>query len=145
MLSHSVNVRIDLNNVIKVADFGLSEDIYARNYFRQGGRQEENGEGPVKLPVKWMALESLNDGVFSEKSDVVWMSCDSECPLSKYLSLYTVVIWSDVLGGVLTGKEPLSWSGPLFSHQISGERRETGQTPQCCLLTGSVWPPLCCR
>ncbi|CAI8021671.1 Putative insulin-like peptide receptor, partial [Geodia barretti] len=64
------NCMIDLNNVIKVADFGLSEDIYARNYFRQGGRQEENGEGPVKLPVKWMALESLNDGVFSEKSDV---------------------------------------------------------------------------
>ncbi|CAI8021113.1 Tyrosine-protein kinase transforming protein SEA [Geodia barretti] len=61
------NCMIDLNNVIKVADFGLSEDIYARNYFRQ---TEENEEGPVKLPVKWMALESLNDGVFSEKSDV---------------------------------------------------------------------------
>jgi hypothetical protein len=70
-MSHSVNVRIDLNHVIKVADFGLSEDIYARNYFRQAGREEENGEGAVKLPVKWMALESLNDGVFSEKSDVV--------------------------------------------------------------------------
>ena len=42
----------------------------------------------------------------------------------------SVVIWSDVLGGVLTGQESLSWSGPLFSHQISGERRETGQTTQ---------------
>ena len=58
--------------MIKVSDFGLSEDIYARNYsyFRQG-RQGEDGEAPVKLPVRWMAVESLNDGVFSEKMDVV--------------------------------------------------------------------------
>ena len=62
--------RIDENFVIKVADFGLSEDVYARNYFRQG-READEGKAPVKLPVKWMALESLNDGIFSEKSDVV--------------------------------------------------------------------------
>ena len=55
--------------MIKVADFGLSEDIYARNYFRQGQVSEEGAA--VKLPVKWMALESLLDGVFSEKTDVV--------------------------------------------------------------------------
>ena len=61
--------RLDLNNVIKVANFGLSEDIYAKNYYRQEAAQGE--EGSVKLPVKWMALESLNDGVFSEKTDVV--------------------------------------------------------------------------
>ncbi|CAI8031491.1 Integrin beta-6 [Geodia barretti] len=34
------NCMIDLNNVIKVADFGLTEDIYARNYFRQTTEQE---------------------------------------------------------------------------------------------------------
>ena len=62
--------RIDTNNVIKVADFGLSEDVYSRNYFRQGS-ESEDGEAQVKLPVKWMALECLNDGIFSEKSDVV--------------------------------------------------------------------------
>ena len=57
--------------MIKVADFGLTEDTYARNYFRQTTEQEEDGEPPVKLPVKWMVLESLNDGIFSEKTDVV--------------------------------------------------------------------------
>ena len=56
--------------MIKVADFGLSEDIYARHYFRQG--PEGEGGSPVKLPVRWMAIESLNDGIFTEKTDVVW-------------------------------------------------------------------------
>ena len=56
--------RIDSNFVIKVADFGLSENTYVKNYFRQGS-------GSVKLPIKWMALDSLTDGVFSEKTDVV--------------------------------------------------------------------------
>ena len=44
-----------------------------------------------------------------------------------------------MLGGVHIGEEPLPWSGPIFSHQISGERKETGQTSQCCLLPGNVW------
>lgn len=37
-----------------------------KNYYREG-----NYGGKVKLPVKWMAPESLSDGHFSEKSDVV--------------------------------------------------------------------------
>ena len=48
-----------------------------------------------------------------------------------------------MLGGVFIGEEPLPWSGPIFSHQISGERRETGQTPQCCLLPRNVKLPQC--
>ena len=51
--------------MIKVADFGLSEDVYAKNYFRQ------DKASATKLPVKWMAEESLADGVFTEKTDVV--------------------------------------------------------------------------
>ena len=56
--------------MIKVSDFGLSEDVYGRNYFRQNRLGEEGGD-QVKLPLRWMALESLNDGVFTEKTDVV--------------------------------------------------------------------------
>ena len=65
------NYRIDDQFIIKVGDFGLTEDMYCRNYFRQ-----ENGDKDpsVKLPVKWMALESLLDEIFSEKSDVVSIS-----------------------------------------------------------------------
>ena len=57
--------RMDVHSVIKVSDFGLSEDMYAKNYFRQ------DKDAAVKLPIKWMAPESLNDGIFTEKTDVV--------------------------------------------------------------------------
>ena len=52
--------------MIKVADFGLSESIDAsKEYFRQ------SQESTIKLPVKWLAPECTNDGIFSEKTDVV--------------------------------------------------------------------------
>ena len=52
--------------VIKVADFGLAETIdTSKEYFRQDQKVV------VKLPIKWLAPESIHDGVFSEKSDVV--------------------------------------------------------------------------
>lgn len=50
---------------MRVGDFGLAEDIYIQGYFRQ------NKYDAVKLPFKWMAPESLRDGLFNEKSDVV--------------------------------------------------------------------------
>ena len=61
---------MDMNLVIKVADFGLAESLdTSKEYFRQGT------DNTIKLPMKWLAPESINDGVFSEKSDVVSFSC----------------------------------------------------------------------
>ena len=52
--------------MIKVADFGLSKNIdINKDYFRL------SQEDTMKLPIKWMSIESINDGVFSEKTDVV--------------------------------------------------------------------------
>ena len=69
--------------MIKVSDFGLTEDVYARNYFRQGRE-----DGVVKLPVKWMSPESLNDGVFTEKTDVVHTNLEVErCTMFSLISL----------------------------------------------------------
>ena len=58
-------LRLDMKGNVRVGDFGLAEDIYTSGYFRQ------DKSDAVKLPFKWMAPESLRDGLFSEKSDVV--------------------------------------------------------------------------
>ena len=60
--------RLDSRGDIRVGDFGLAEDIYVTGYFRQKDRAD------VKLPFKWMAIESLNDAIFTEKTDVVGVS-----------------------------------------------------------------------
>ena len=57
--------RLDYNHQVKVSDFGLAEDVYTFRYFQQDANSD------FKLPLKWMALESLQLGRFSEKTDVV--------------------------------------------------------------------------
>uniref|UniRef100_A0A1X7T388 SRCR domain-containing protein n=1 Tax=Amphimedon queenslandica TaxID=400682 RepID=A0A1X7T388_AMPQE len=58
-------LRMDEYNLLKVSDFGLSQEIYGKTYFRQAEGEE------TKLPIKWMAIESMTDGLFSEKTDTV--------------------------------------------------------------------------
>lgn len=55
--------RLNENMTVCVADFGLSKRIYSGDYYRQGSVS--------KLPVKWIALESLADNVYTTQSDVV--------------------------------------------------------------------------
>lgn len=50
------------NRIVKIGDFGLARDIYKNDYYRK--------EGEGLLPVRWMAPESLLDGVFTCQSDV---------------------------------------------------------------------------
>ena len=64
----SIYHRIDLDGVIKVADFGLTEDMYSTNYFRR--RKSESGS-EEKVPIRWMAPESIEDNMYTESSDVV--------------------------------------------------------------------------
>ncbi len=87
--------RIDHGFVIKVADFGLSVSMdLTKEYFRQS--QDES----IKLPIKWMALESMNESKFSEKSDVVSAdyaisACGTVCA---YAEVLVLIIYTGVKG-----------------------------------------------
>ena len=59
-----------MNGIIKVSDFGLAEDIYSQNYFLQV-------QGGTKLPLKWMTVESIPQGKFTEKSEVISFVTDN--------------------------------------------------------------------
>ena len=54
---------MDEHHSIRVADFGLAKDVYSSEYYR--------ADKQTLLPVKWMALESILDQFFDEKTDVV--------------------------------------------------------------------------
>lgn len=56
------NILLADNNVVKICDFGLAKSMYKTDNYKK------KGNGP--LPVKWMAIESIRDRVFSTQSDV---------------------------------------------------------------------------
>ena len=55
------NCLVGKNFVVKLADFGLSRNLYQASYYRI--------QGNAILPIRWMATESYY-GKFSEKTDV---------------------------------------------------------------------------
>lgn len=57
--------RLDESFTVKVADFGLARYVLDKEYYSI--RQHRH----ARLPVKWMALESLQTYKFTTKSDVV--------------------------------------------------------------------------
>lgn len=58
------------NNIVKISDFGLSKYVEYKNYYKN--------ERVKPLPIKWLSLETLNDSVYTCKSDI-WS--------------YAVVLW----------------------------------------------------
>lgn len=56
------NCMVAGDHTIKIGDFGMARDIYETDYYRK--------ESQGLLPVRWMAPESLSDGVFTTDSDI---------------------------------------------------------------------------
>ncbi|XP_023931649.1 hepatocyte growth factor receptor [Lingula anatina] len=57
------NCMLDDQLRAKVADFGLTRDVYTTEYYSSRDKQ-------AKLPVKWMAPESMERNVYTFRSDV---------------------------------------------------------------------------
>jgi proto-oncogene tyrosine-protein kinase Met len=72
------NCMLDLDLTVKIADFGLSRDVYERDYYSSDNKKS-------KLPVKWMSPESLEKGTYNTKTDV-WS--------------YGVLVWELMTRGV---------------------------------------------
>uniref|UniRef100_A0A7N5JGR0 Tyrosine-protein kinase receptor TYRO3 n=1 Tax=Ailuropoda melanoleuca TaxID=9646 RepID=A0A7N5JGR0_AILME len=87
-----------------VADFGLSRKVYSGDYYRQGCAS--------KLPVKWLALESLADNLYTVHSDV-WA--------------FGVTMWE-----IMTrGQTPYAGieNAEIYNYLIGGNRLK--QPPEC--------------
>ncbi|XP_067025148.1 angiopoietin-1 receptor-like isoform X4 [Acropora muricata] len=112
------NVLLGKNLVAKVADYGMARDVYEQLMYKK--------ETQGKLPVKWMAIESLETYVFTLESDV-WS--------------YGVLLWEIESGGVkpypgLTATE-------LMSELRKGYRLEkpNGCSDAMYQLMRSCWHP----
>ena len=56
------NILVCANNVYKIADFGMARPIRHKDYYRR--------TSSGKVPLKWMAPESILEGVHTTQSDV---------------------------------------------------------------------------
>ncbi|XP_028172881.1 tyrosine-protein kinase receptor torso-like isoform X2 [Ostrinia furnacalis] len=118
------NVLVTSDRTLKIADFGLSRDVYEENLYKQKG----NG----KLPMKWMAPESLTRRIYTTQSDV-WS--------------FGVVMWEVVsvgaspYAGVPTARlprllragyrmpRPVNCSQPLYEEILSCWRQNARERP----------------
>ncbi|XP_015119828.1 vascular endothelial growth factor receptor 1 isoform X2 [Diachasma alloeum] len=56
------NILLAEDNVVKICDFGLAKTMYKDDNYKK--------KGDAPLPIKWMAIESIRDRIFSTQSDI---------------------------------------------------------------------------
>ncbi|VDD79160.1 unnamed protein product [Mesocestoides corti] len=99
------NCLVDGRGVVKIGDFGLCRDIYERNYYHK--------VGAGKLPVRWMAPESLQSAYFTSRSDVwsfgvvLWEIATMAC------LPYQGMSHEEVIAYVLDGNTLVSGGAPI--------------------------------
>lgn len=93
--------------VCKVADFGMSRDIYESDYYKKAGTD--------KVPLRWMAPEALSLRKYSEKTDVWSYGITCFEIFSVGALPYGSVPTSDLLDYLLAGKRISRPRGCPFS------------------------------
>nr|XP_023027843.1 ALK tyrosine kinase receptor isoform X2 [Leptinotarsa decemlineata] len=94
---------------IKIADFGMSRDVYRSDYYRKGGK--------AMLPIKWMPPEAFQDGIFTSKTDVWSYGVLLWEIMSMGYMPYTGCANKDVMDLVTTGGRldpPSNCPGPIY-------------------------------
>ncbi|XP_076382328.1 vascular endothelial growth factor receptor 1 [Megalopta genalis] len=56
------NVLLADNNVVKICDFGLAKNMYKEEIYKK--------KSDCPLPIKWLAIETMRDQIFSTQSDI---------------------------------------------------------------------------
>uniref|UniRef100_A0A3B4GCT7 receptor protein-tyrosine kinase n=1 Tax=Pundamilia nyererei TaxID=303518 RepID=A0A3B4GCT7_9CICH len=106
------NCMLDESYTVKVADFGMARDVFDKEYYSVQDHRK------AKLPVKWMAIESLQTQKFTSKSDVWSFGVLMWEMLTRGASPYPEVDPYDITHYLLKGRrlpQPQYCPDPLYS------------------------------
>uniref|UniRef100_A0A3Q3WBW3 Macrophage-stimulating protein receptor n=1 Tax=Mola mola TaxID=94237 RepID=A0A3Q3WBW3_MOLML len=106
------NCMLDESYTVKVADFGMARDVFDKEYYSVQDHRK------AKLPVKWMAIESLQTQKFTSKSDVWSFGVLMWEMLTRGASPYPEVDPYDITHYLLRGRrlpQPQYCPDPLYS------------------------------
>ncbi|NWY05478.1 RON protein, partial [Nothoprocta ornata] len=129
------NCMLDETLTVKVADFGLARDVFDKEYYSV--RQHRH----AKLPVKWMALESLQTQKFTTKSDVWSFGVLAWELLTRGAPPYAEVDPYDITRYLLRGRrlpQPESCPDALYAVMLSCWAPMPEERPTFSMLVGEL-------